>query len=298
MMTDPTAALLPDGRLHLSHGPIDVIVSADGSEAAVEAAFTAAAGRFASVLTELVDELAVLRRPADPETEIEGLVASRMAAAVAPHAAATFITPMAAVAGAVADEILDTMTAAAPLTRAFVNNGGDIAVYLSGGQTAHAKIAAHDNTDLGTVRLRAGDGIGGIATSGRFGRSMSLGIADSVTVLAASAAEADAAATLLANAVDLPDHPAVERAPAETLDPDSDLGSRLVTTGCGPLTEREKTLAIGRGARLARAMLAEGRIRGVAFYLQGQARSLGWGDLVTRAVTDAADDDEDAGDGA
>ena len=37
MMTDPTAALLPDGRLHLQHGPIDVIVSADGSEAAVEA---------------------------------------------------------------------------------------------------------------------------------------------------------------------------------------------------------------------------------------------------------------------
>lgn len=291
MMTDPTAALLPDGRLHLQHGPIDVIVSADGSEEAVEAAFTAAAGRFATVLTEIVEELSALRRPADPETELQGLVASRMAEAVRRYSDLTFITPMAAVAGAVADEILDTMTASAPLTRAFVNNGGDIAVHLSGGQTAHAKIAAHDNTHLGTVRLKAGDGIGGIATSGRSGRSFSLGIADSVTVLAASAAEADASATLLANAVDLPGHPLIERAPAETLDPDSDLGSRLVTVSCGNLTDADKTLAIGRGARLARKMLADGTIRGVAFYLQGQARSLGWGDSITRDATEDTDDE-------
>ncbi|ORE95752.1 UPF0280 family protein [Acuticoccus yangtzensis] len=293
MMTDPTAALLPDGRLHLQHGPIDVIVSADGSETAVEAAFTAAAGRFATVLTEIVEELSELRLPARSDTEMQGLVASRMTKAVRPFASDTFITPMAAVAGAVADEILDTMTAAAPLTRAFVNNGGDIAVHLSGGQTAHARIAAHDNTHLGTVRLRSGDGIGGIATSGRTGRSLSLGIADSVTVLAASAAEADAAATLLANAVDLPGHPAVERAPAETIDPDSDLGSRLVTTGCGTLTTADKKIAIGKGARLARQMLADGTIRGVAFYLQGEARSLGWGDSISRNTL--PDDHEDEG---
>ena len=47
----------------------------------------------------------------------------------------------------------------------------------------------------------------GIATSGWRGRSFSLGIADAVTVLAATAAEADAAATMIANAVDLPGHP-------------------------------------------------------------------------------------------
>ena len=37
------------------------------------------------------------------------------------------ITPMAAVAGAVAEAVLAAMTAAAPLTRAYVNDGGDIA---------------------------------------------------------------------------------------------------------------------------------------------------------------------------
>ncbi len=38
-------------------------------------------------------------------------------------------------------------------------------------------------------------------------------------------------------------------------------------------------------------MLADGSIRGVAFYLQGQARSLGWGESITRDT--AADDREE-----
>jgi len=284
-MSGPTAALLPDGRLHLQHGPIDLVISADGAREAVEDAFEAAAGRFASVLNELVEELSRLRRPMDDNTAVAGLVASRMVRAVTPHAGSSFITPMAAVAGAVADEILDTMTAAAPLTRCFVNNGGDIAVHLSGGQRAHARLAGQDNADLGRVTLVSGDGIGGIATSGRQGRSLSLGIADSVTVLAASAAEADAAATLLANAVDLPNHPAVKRAPANTLDPDSDLGDMLVTVDCKPLCEDDKDQAVAGGVRLARRMLETRLIRGAAFHLQGHARSLGGGNRVAKDVS-------------
>ena len=54
-----------------------------------------------------------------------------MHAAVAPFAEESFITPMAAVAGAVADEILQAMRRAAPLARAYVNNGGDIALHLA-----------------------------------------------------------------------------------------------------------------------------------------------------------------------
>ena len=75
----------------------------------------------------------------------------------------------------------------------------------------------------------------GIATSGWRGRSFSLGIADAVTVLADRAAMADAAATIIANAVDLPGHPGVVRVPARDLAPDSDLGDRLVTQGVGEL---------------------------------------------------------------
>lgn len=285
-MSTPTAALLPDGRLHLQHGPIDIVISADGSRRAVEDAFEAAAGRFATILNELVEELPRLRRPMDDNMSVTGLVASRMVRAVAPHAAGSFITPMAAVAGAVADEILDTMTASAPLTRCFVNNGGDIAVHLSGGQRAHARLAGADDSDLGRVALVAGDGIGGIATSGREGRSLSLGIADSVTVLGSGAAEADAAATLLANSVDLPNHPAVTRAPARTLDPDSDLGDKLVTVSCGPLAEDDKEHAVASGMRLARRMLEARLIRGAAIFLQGHARSLGGGHRVFKELRD------------
>ena len=92
----------------------------------------------------------------------------------------------------------------------------------------------------------------GVATSGWRGRSFSLGIADAVTVLATNAAPADAAATLIANAVDLPGHPAVTRVPARELAPDSDLGDRLVTQGVGPLSPREIAGALEAGLRRSR----------------------------------------------
>ena len=156
-----------------------------------------------------------------------------------------FVTPMAAVAGAVADELLAHMTAAAPLDRAFVNDGGDIAVLVSDGHALEIGVAGEfSRGDVpvlnGRLRLDANSGIGGIATSGARGRSFSLGIANSVTALARDAATADVAATLIANAVDI-DSPAIERRPARDLDPDSDLGDRLVTVAVGPLTRPRST---------------------------------------------------------
>lgn len=203
-----------------------------------------------------------------------------MARAVAPFSGECFVTPMAAVAGAVADWIAAAMWDAAPLERLFVNNGGDIALRLAPGQGFAVAMAAHGGARLGWARLggariAAGDGIGGIATSGRHGRSLSLGIADSVTVLARDAAAADAAATLIANAVDLPGHPAVERVPARRLDPDSDLGAREVVTGVGALSPAEVAGALERGLARARGMQARGLIDAAALYLGGDARMLG-----------------------
>lgn len=271
-MERPAAQLMPDGRLHLAHGPIDLLISAEGEAEAVEAAFAAASARFATILSELVAELPALRRPG---SAVAGRTARRMVAAVLPHQARHFVTPMAAVAGAVADEILAEMRAAAPLSRAIVNNGGDIALHLGPGESAKARIALGDGRSVGTVTLAAEDGIGGLATSGRHGRSFSLGIADSVTVLAASAAEADAAATLLANAVDLPGHPAVTRARAETLDPDTDLAGRLVTTGCGVLTEEEMSMALDRGRREAENMMHTSLLAAAALFLGSQSLTVG-----------------------
>ena len=264
--------LLADGRLHLTHGPIDLLISADGTDAAREAAFAAAARRFATVLEELVAELPALRSVG---AGVRGPVARRMADAVRSHQRRCFVNPMAAVAGAVADEILAVMTAAAPLSRAIVNNGGDIALHLAPGAAAKARMALADGATAGFADIAETDGIGGIATSGRHGRSLSLGIADSVTVLARSAAAADAAATLLANAVDLPGHSAIARVPAASLDPDSDLGERLVTTGCGPLTVAEIEEALAAGLAEARIMAGEGLIAGAALFLAGRSQTFG-----------------------
>jgi hypothetical protein len=115
----------------------------------------------------------------------------------------------------------------------------------------------------------------GVATSGRHGRSLSLGIAESVTVLASSAAEADAAATLIANAVDLPGHPAVRREPARVLDPDSDLGDRMVTVDVGPLSCAEIDAALAAGAETAEDMIDNGLLHAAVLVLGRQVRLAG-----------------------
>lgn len=270
------AAFLPDGRrLHLQHGPIDLVIGCDGADVARQRAFEAAEARFSTVLEELVAELPVLRERVRADGLVpSGQVARRMDRAVRPFAP-EFVTPMAAVAGAVADTVLDVMTAAEPLTRAYVNNGGDIALHLAEGQSFAMAISDHAGQGLGRIEITAADGIGGVATSGRHGRSHSLGIADSVTVLARSAAEADAAATLIANAVDLPGHPAVRRHPASELDPDSDLGQRFVVTGCGTLSTDEVDRALDAGANFANRALSAGRIVGAALFLSGRVRVCG-----------------------
>ncbi|RWG08581.1 MAG: UPF0280 family protein, partial [Mesorhizobium sp.] len=110
----------------------------------------------------------------------------------------------ATVAGSVADEVLAALLAGRRLERAYVNNGGDSAIHLGKGGTITLAIAGTGHGMADRITIRAEDGVRGVATSGWRGRSFSLGIADAVTVLARTGAEADAAATLIANAVDLP----------------------------------------------------------------------------------------------
>jgi uncharacterized protein len=272
----PQIAMLPDGRrLHLQDGPIDLIIEARGGAAAVRVAYDAAARRFTGLLDELCEELPELRRAADPwRCGLRGRVARRMHDAVAPYALDHFITPMAAVAGSVAEEILGATLAAAPLDGAYVNNGGDIALHLGRGE--HFTVGMVDRPDrpglMRTTVIESGDLARGIATSGRHGRSFSLGIADAVTVLARTASQADAAATIIANAVDLPGHPAIVRCPANDLQPDSDLGARLVTRDVGALQAGEIASALEAGAATARKLLADGLIERAALRLHGETR--------------------------
>jgi uncharacterized protein len=282
----PQIGFLADGkRLHLQDGPIDLIVEARGNESDIRMAYDAAARRFTGLLDTLCEELPELRKQADPVScRLQGKVARRMHAAVAPYAAAHFITPMAAVAGAVAEEILGAMVGAVSLERAYVNNGGDIALYLADGE--RFTVGLMDRPDqqglMKTAIIASGDPARGIATSGRHGRSFSLGIADAVTVLARTASQADAAATIIANAVDLPGHPAILRCPAHDLQPDSDLGGRLVTREVGDLSLYAVGKALEAGAHKARVLLASGLIESAALRLHGETRIVALNNIDTR----------------
>jgi uncharacterized protein len=192
-----------------------------------------------------------------------------------PHRA-VYITPMAAVAGAVAEAVLAAMAAAAPLTRAYVNDGGDIALHLTPGTSLAIGVVRSlvKAVPEGEVRIGYDMPVRGIATSGRHGRSFSLGIADAVTVLARDAPSADAAATLIANAVNI-DDPAITRRPARDLDPDSDLGAVPVTVDVGPLSPDKIAVALDAGLSRAEGMRRAGLIEAALLTLAGEWRSVG-----------------------
>jgi ApbE superfamily uncharacterized protein (UPF0280 family) len=276
-MREPAVVrMLPDGRrLHLHDGPIDLIIEADGDSRAVSAAYEAAARRFVSTLDELCRELPLLRsRAGKTSRRPRGAVAQLMFAAVEPFCEEWFITPMAAVAGAVAETILESMLGAASLERAYVNNGGDIAVHLA--DSCRYKIGMVERPDrpslFGSLEISAADPVRGIATSGWRGRSFSLGIADVVTVLGGSASAADAAATVIANAVNLLNHPGITRIPARELSPDSDLGELCVTRGVEPLCDSDIAAALDSGVRVAESLRERGLIHSSALRLQSQTR--------------------------
>jgi hypothetical protein len=275
-MASPLTARLPDGRLHLQDGPIDLVIGLEGPRCAIAQATETAIGAFRGLLGGLVTELAVLRCPVgvDPPP-LTGPVARRMAEAVWPYRA-QFITPMAAVAGAVADQVLAAIARVPGLTAAHVNNGGDIALHLAPGGSLRVGLvqSLERAAPEGLVRIAAKDPIRGVATSGWPGRSFSLGVADAVTVLAADAARADAAATVIANAITA-EHPAIERAPASALDPDSDLGELPVTVSVGPLPPDVIEAALDAGEARAEALLQRGLIAGALLAVQGVLRVVG-----------------------
>ena len=265
---------------------MDIVLGAEGEPLAVQLAHDAAWQRFYTLLAELVAELKALRQPL-PQTgaltpagsRLDGRVARRMWNACAPFRA-DFITPMAAVAGAVAQELIACYHRPG-IDRAWVNNGGDIAIYLTPGHKVRVGLFA-DLALWGRALAEAGgletdaqaevgyeSPVRGIATSGWRGRSFSLGIADSVTVMAATAAEADAAATIVANAVDVA-HPAVLRRPANTIKDDSDLGALPVTVEVPPLPAPLVQSALAAGLAKAEALKQAGLIWSATLVCQGQ----------------------------
>jgi ApbE superfamily uncharacterized protein (UPF0280 family) len=279
-------APLSQGRWHFQHGPIDIVIGANGEPSALAQAHQAAWLRFQGVLHELVEELPVLRQAlpmrgalSGAGERLSGAVAQRMWTACAPFRAG-FITPMAAVAGAVAQELMAYYQRPG-VDRAWVNNGGDIAFHLAPGHSLQVglfadlqKVASALDEPAGLrtdaqATLDYGMPVRGIATSGWRGRSFSLGIADSVTVLAATAAQADAAATVVANAVNA-QHPGIVRTPACLLRDDSDLGTLLVTAEVPRLPPDLVRQALAAGLAQAQALQQAGLLWSATLVCQGQ----------------------------
>jgi ApbE superfamily uncharacterized protein (UPF0280 family) len=256
-MNGPLRARFADGRWHFQHGPIDLVIGASGAPGAVAAALEDCWVAFGEVLPALVAELAQLRSPCTPTLQLRGPVAR-----------------MAAVAGAVADHLIGWLRRPG-VARAYINNGGDIALHLTDGESFDIGLIADIDAPRldGSLRIDSGDPVRGVATSGWRGRSFSFGIADRVTVLAADAAAADAAATMIANHVDVA-APGIERAPADSLRDDTDLGSRLVTVRVPPLPAACIDAALERGAAFARQCLARGLIQAALLTVQGRSRML------------------------
>ncbi|HEV2609204.1 MAG TPA: UPF0280 family protein [Noviherbaspirillum sp.] len=269
---------LPDGRLHFSHGPIDLVIQADGRQDAVRAAHRDAWRRFQTVLPDLVSELPALQRPVGDACPLTGTVARRMWAACHPFRA-SFITPMAAVAGAVAQEIIACYDRPG-IDRAAVNNGGDIALHLGADASYRVGVCTDIVTatqdalrgDLqvdGAIMITSSMPVRGVATSGWGGRSFSLGIADSVTVLAASAAQADAAATVIANAVNI-DDVRIKRMPANQLKDNADLGDIPVTVDVPRLESGLIDAALSAGLAQARRLQEQVLIFDAVLVCQGR----------------------------
>ena len=233
---------------------------------------------FQEILPALVKELPVLKRPAGDLHPVQGPVARRMRRACDPFGALRFITPMAAVAGAVADELIAGFDRPG-VRRASINNGGDIALHLGPdtrytiGIWAQLERQWRRDTQRESVdrvfKVDHAMPVRGVATSGWRGRSFSLGIADSVTVLAADAAAADAAATLVANAVNCR-FDGIVRAPAHILRDDSDLTDLLVTVHVPALPAELKCAALSAGRAEAERWRDRGLLYAAVLFLQGE----------------------------
>ena len=243
-----------DNRLFLNHGPIDIVLEAFGKDKPL--AYEKAKKYFSTLLNELVLDMDLLKKEVVPHRNFNNKISQSMQNATEKFYP-DFITPMAAVAGSVADNILNVLVKDTKLEKAYVNNGGDVSFYLTENQTVKSSLASIPNI---IAEIDYKDKSRGIATSGWRGRSFSLGIADSVTVLADNAAMADAAATIIANSVNIKNHPSIIKKPAEEIYEDSDLKNLMVTVEVGDLKQSEIEDALKNGNEVGKKYLENGLI--------------------------------------
>ncbi len=254
--------------LHI--GPATLVLKGekDGKDCAFDR--SAVNARIEAILADIRECLPVLKQRAwrIKNTSLLTPVARKMIEAVKAINPET-LTPMAAVAGAVAEELKEYLQEG-DLEFISVNNGGDAAIH--NGRKKPVTISIGDirtNTPTPYVLTVEHWNDFGVATSGFGGRSFTLGLANVVTIVAPSAPLADAAATYICNQTNVPDESIVRQKAAE-IDPLTDIPEEMVTVHIGELPRRKvrKALACGRAA--AERLKAEGRINEALILLQGE----------------------------
>jgi ApbE superfamily uncharacterized protein (UPF0280 family) len=180
------------------------------------------------------------------------------------------LTPMAAVAGTIADGVADFLFNRG-MTRVVVDNGGDVAVRLEQGASVKVGIRAEigDRNISNVIVLDSRSPSWGVTTSGLGGRSLTRGVASAATVIARSASLADAAATAIANASFVDDAHVIQR-PAEEIDPNTDIAGLPVTVKVGPLSAGKKSTALSRAMKRTAELLRQEVILGGFVAVQGK----------------------------
>jgi len=259
--------ILRPGLIKLDYGPMQMTIQAERQGTPLTEIAQNGAKRAIEILQELADYKQIAALSQDKLQEIDSLplVLQTMIAAVRQSGDVT-LTPMAAVAGSIAGLVADFI-AANGATKVIVNNGGDLAIRLLDNETTSVGIApAIGAAHTHTIQLKAGDGIGGIATSGLGGRSFTKGIASAAVVAAATSGLADACATSLANSTYVP-HPNIKLAFAEQVDPDTDIAGHEIVTEVGPLPPEILQQALYAGWEKANTWYQNGLIVGAALFV-------------------------------
>ena len=277
-MTDSNGTqihLLEGGRVLAEYGPMQLVISASiGAIPQVRECVRAAKESFhylesvARCKDSIFAPWPCVKRHIEDEVVASMVSASRVVGD-------RDLTPMAAVAGAIADAVADFLYERG-MTKVIVNNGGDVAIRLGSGQCVRIAVGAQGETGYCPTTIVLGDSepSWGVASSGLGGRSLTKGIARLVTVISTRAAYADAAATAVANATFVED-PCVSMVDAEDVDPNTDIPGTRVVNGVGEISEATVALGLRRGKEKADDLIARGIILGAFIMIKDRVALAG-----------------------
>lgn len=273
---DAPVRILTDGKVFFDYGPVSMVLMAKKDGKMIPDLCVDSFPVVEKILGELSRDLPFLRLypgTADAASLGGGQPLSKLGKKMYQAVLAVeepTLTPMATVAGAVSDTVADWIyERGADLVVA--NNGGDIAVRMKEDQKIRMGIVS----DIGNgkidevIEIRGTDGIGGVCTSGLGGRSLTRGIANSVTVFSRRCIQADACATHIANCSYI-ESERVLTALAGEEDPGSDIADLTIVKAVGNLTEEEIARGLAQVEKETIRQHKKGNLLKLAADIQGR----------------------------